>query len=110
MTQTIDPEKLKAAAEHLEWVLSQYPDEPAVQDLASALRPLIEAAIAQRVIAPMDAPTVPGNYNFGDGVYVPFREPHLGNAYSRFLTELQGGFTSLELELMAKVAAMRGNA
>jgi hypothetical protein len=30
MTQAIDPVKLKAAAEHLEWVLRQYPNKPAV--------------------------------------------------------------------------------
>jgi hypothetical protein len=30
MTQAIDPIKVKAAAEHLEWILNQYPDEPVV--------------------------------------------------------------------------------
>jgi hypothetical protein len=31
MTQQIDPVKLKAAAEHLEWVCQQYPDNDDVQ-------------------------------------------------------------------------------
>ena len=35
MTQTIDPIKLKAAAEHLEWVLKQYPYSGDVQAFCS---------------------------------------------------------------------------
>ena len=41
MTQIIDPIKLKAAAEHLEWVLQQYPDSEDVQSLLQALQPLM---------------------------------------------------------------------
>ena len=37
MTQTIEPVKLKVAAEHLEWVLKQYPDSEDVQRQAESL-------------------------------------------------------------------------
>jgi hypothetical protein len=39
MTQAIDPIKVKAAAEHLEWILNQYPNEPAVQGMLRDLLP-----------------------------------------------------------------------
>lgn len=49
MIQTIDPIKLKAAAEHLEWVLQQYPDSDEVQGVLHALQPLIQAAMTESV-------------------------------------------------------------
>jgi hypothetical protein len=39
MVQAIDPIKVKAAAEHLEWVLNQYPYEPVVQGMSRGLLP-----------------------------------------------------------------------
>jgi hypothetical protein len=39
MTQSIDPIKVKAATEYLEWVLNQCPDEPAVQGMLRDLLP-----------------------------------------------------------------------
>jgi hypothetical protein len=96
MTQTIDPIKLKAAAEHLEWVLKQYPDEAVVQDLYQSLRPMIDAAKAQKVYAPMDRRDIPGGYFFGDGVYEPFSSPNVEDAYTNFRTEMRGGRTEQE--------------
>lgn len=63
MTQAIDPIKLKAAAEHLEWVLRQYPDSEDVQSLLRSLTPLIEDAKAGRVLEPLDGIKIPGAWN-----------------------------------------------
>lgn len=94
MTQTIDPIKLKAAAEHLEWVLEQYPDEPVVHGLLESLSPLIEDAKAALIKAPIYSGGVPGAYGNADGVYVPFKDPSVGDAYAKFKVELGGGLTA----------------
>lgn len=107
MTQQIDPAKLRASAEHLERVLNQYPDSEDVQSLLRALRPLLDDAKAGRISQPIDSVGVPGAYNFGDGLYVPYRDPDLGHAYSRFITELQGGLTEQERRVLSKIAAMK---
>ncbi|CAM5262890.1 hypothetical protein [Rhodanobacter lindaniclasticus] len=60
MTQTIDPIKLKAAAEHLEWVLKQYPDSEDVQGLLHSLAPLLESAKADGVREAVDSMKIPG--------------------------------------------------
>lgn len=75
MTQAIDPVKLKAAAEHLEWVLKQYPDSDDVQDLYQGLQPLIEDAKAEEVLEPLDRRKIPGAYNFGGWSLHSLREP-----------------------------------
>lgn len=101
MTQTIDPEKLKAAAEHLEWVLSQYPEEPVVQGLFNGLRALIEAAKGGSVREPLER--VPFGYQFGDGEYRDFRNPSVDDAYARFATALEGGHSVQEIELIERI-------
>lgn len=103
MHQTIDPIKLKAAAEHVEWVLQQYPTSEDVQDLLLALTPLIVEATACRIEHPVDSAQVPGAYNFGDGRYVPFRDPSIDEAYTRFRVELRGGLTRREEERHARM-------
>lgn len=75
MSQAIDPLRLKAAAEHLEWVLHQYPDSEEVQGLLRALTPLIEDAKAGRIEAPIDSGKVAGAYQNADGVYTQYRDP-----------------------------------
>ncbi|AND67707.1 hypothetical protein ATSB10_02530 [Dyella thiooxydans] len=107
MSQTIDTKKLKDAAEHLEWVLKQYPDVEDVRDLLQSLRPLIENAKAGKISEPMDGIRVPGAYNHGDGRYVPYKEPSVGDAFSRFVIELEGGQTEKDKELLARIEAMR---
>jgi len=107
MTQTIDPIKLKAAAEHLEWVLKQYPNETVVQELYQSLRPMIEAAKAERVLEPVDRRDIPGGYFFGDGVYRPFENPNIEDAYINFKTEMRGGYTEQEKLQLARMEARR---
>jgi hypothetical protein len=110
MTQTIDPAKLRAAAEHLEWVLDQYPDNDDVQSLLRALRPLLEDAKAGRITQPIDSHNVPAAYSVGEGRYAPFRHPNVGQAYVSFGVALRGGYTEQEHRILAKIEAMRGGA
>lgn len=107
MTQIIDPIKLKAAAEHLEWVLQQYPESEEVQGLLRALTPLIEDAKAERVLEPVESKQVPGAWSFGEGSYVPYKSPSVGEAYARFITELEGGLTDEDKKRLARMEALR---
>lgn len=91
MTQKIDPVKLKAAAEHFEWVLNQYPNEPVVQDMLDGLSRLIEDAKNGRVKVPVGR--IPFGYQFSDYVYWEFKEPNVECAYVRFCVEMEGGHT-----------------
>lgn len=105
MTQTIDPIKLKAAAEHLEWVLRQYPESEDVQGLLIGLLPLIERAKVGSIRAP--AERIPFEYNFGDGLYRPYRSPSVDSAYSEFVTEMRGGLTEQDIRALAEMQVMR---
>lgn len=107
MTQHIDAAKLRSAAEHLEWVLNQYPDSTDVKGLQDALKALIEEAKAGRVLNVMDGMRIPGAYNFADGRYIPYRNPSVGDAYARFVNEMQGGLTEEDKERIARLDAMR---
>lgn len=109
MTQNIDPNKLKAAAEHLEWVLKQYPDSFDVQSLLRSLTPLIEHAKAGQVLEPIDRKSVPGAYNFGDGVYVSYKSPSVDEAYVSFSVEIRGGLTAQEERINEDTEAMRNS-
>lgn len=106
MNQTIDPVKLKAAAEHLEWVLKQYPDNDDVQSLLHALTPLIEDAKAERISTPMDGMDVPGAFHHGEGAYIPYKHPDVGDAYARFVVELEGGLTQSDKQRLARIENM----
>jgi hypothetical protein len=105
MAQTIDPVKLKAAAEHLEWVCRQYPDSEDVQALLKGLMPLIEDAKAGRVKEPVEK--IPFGYPFGDGVYEPYADPDVGTAYARFSVEMRGGLTEQDKKRHAEMEAYR---
>jgi hypothetical protein len=105
MNQAIDPIKLKAAAEHLEWLLRQYPDNEDVQALLSGLKPLIEDAKAGRVVEPVER--IPFAYDFGDGIYTPYRNPNIDDAYVAFAIEMRGGSTEQEERLYARIEAMQ---
>jgi len=107
VTQAIDPIKLKAAAEHLEWVLQQYPDNDDVQSLLRSLTPMIEDAKAARVLVPMGDLKIPGAWNFGDGRYIPHKNPSVDEAYVYFSIEMRGGLTAQERQLNARMDAMR---
>lgn len=105
MTQAIDPIKLRAAAEHLEWVLQQYPDNEAVKGILEALTPLLEDAKAARVTEP--AEHIPCEYDFADGRYIPLKNPNVGDAYARFATEMQGGLSDRQGRRIARMDALR---
>ncbi|HEX7348088.1 MAG TPA: hypothetical protein VF264_00365 [Rhodanobacteraceae bacterium] len=106
MTQAIDPEKLKAAAEHLEWVLQQYPDNDDVQGLLRALAPLIRDSETGTVLEPVKLMDIPGAYNNGDGLYAPYKDPDVGAAYARFVTEIGGGISKQAERQLARLDAM----
>ena len=105
--QVINPARLKAAAEHLEWVLQQYPNEAVVQELYQSLLSMIEAAKAKKVFEPVDRRDIPGGYFFGDGVYRPFENPNVEDAYIDFKTEMRGGYTEQEKHQLARMEARR---
>ncbi|MGY1459049.1 MULTISPECIES: hypothetical protein [unclassified Luteimonas] len=107
MTQTIAPIRLRAAAEHLEWVLLQYPDSADVQGLLRALGPLIEDAKAGLIKEPIDSGRVPGTYANADGVYIPYRNPSVEDAYAKFKVELGGGLTEQDKKQHAEMEAFR---
>jgi hypothetical protein len=107
MTKTIDPVKLKTSAERLEWVLKQYPDSEDVQNLLRALLPLLADAKAGRIREPVDSKNVPGSYNFADGIYEPYSDPDVGDAYSAFRVEMRGGLTEQDKKALARMQAIR---
>lgn len=92
VSRAIDQAKLKAAAEHLEWALAQYPDSSDVQALFDALRPMIEDARAERVQEPIAWRDLPGRRAFAEGVYRPYADPDVEAACSRFSIEMTGGW------------------
>ena len=96
MTQTIDPVKLKAAAEHLEWTLKQYPDSEDAQSLLQALGQIIDDAKSGKILSPIDNMKIPGAWNFGNGLYISYQNPSIDSAYSDFSTEIRGGLTDEE--------------
>ncbi|WP_049624068.1 hypothetical protein [Frateuria defendens] len=105
MNQTIDPIKLKAAAEHLEWVLKQYPESDDVQSLLHSLTPLLEDAKTGMVTETRDR--IPGDWNFADGRYIPYQSPSVDAAFSDFATEMRAGWTEEERQLIAGLEAKR---
>lgn len=107
MTQQIDPIRLKAAAEHLEWVLNQHRASQEVQDLLEALLPLLRAAQTGAITTPIERYEVPGSYDFGDGVFRPYKSPNVDDAYTKFRTELRGGVTEEERQLHEQIESYR---
>lgn len=105
MTQAIDPIRLKAAAEHLEWVLRQYPESEDVQNLLHALLPMIDEAKAMRVREPVERRSIPGGYNFGKGAFTPYSNPSVEEAYVAFSTEMRGGLTEQERRIVSSIGA-----
>jgi hypothetical protein len=106
MTQTIDPAKLKAAAEHLKRVLERYPDSAEVKGLLRALSPLIERAKARRVREPFEEELVPCGRSFAEGMYTQYGNPSVDDAYYAFAAELRGGRSPEEDQLIADTQAI----
>lgn len=109
MTQAIDPIKLKAAAEHLEWVLRQYPNSEHVQRLRNELHALIQGAKGRGIGQPVDMDDVPGSRDFIEGLFIPYVDPNVDDAYNRFRTELSGGLSERDQEQIARFERLRGN-
>jgi hypothetical protein len=111
MTQTIDPVKLKAAAEHLEWVLNQYPNEPAVQNMLLGLLPKIEDAKAGRILVPIaDRQDIPFRWAVSaEGLYRDYKDPNIEDAYVTFAIEMEGGLTDDDKEINAIIENLRKN-
>jgi hypothetical protein len=110
MTQQIDPVKLKAAAEHLEWVCQQYPDNEDVQYLYQKLFPVIEDAKAGRVVEPVER-FIPFRWAMSsEGIYDEYKTPDVGSAYLDFATELEGGLSDAAKEIDAIIENIRKTA
>lgn len=108
MTQAIDSIKLKAAAEHLEWVCQQYPNVQDVQALYRGLLPLIEDAKAGRVLMPVDRQEVSGWHLMTEGIYRSYENPDIEGAYYKFRTEMGGGLTDQDKKFLVKLSAKEG--
>jgi hypothetical protein len=104
MTQQINSVKLKAAAEHLEWVCQQYPDNEDVQGLYRGLQAMIEDAKAGRVIEPIkDYYDIPSRWAVSaEGMYRQYTDPNVEGAYVDFATEMEGGLTEQDRQFLAK--------
>jgi hypothetical protein len=108
MTQKIDPVKLKAAAEHLEWVCQQYPDNDDVQGLYRGLQTMIEDAKAGRVTEPLkDYYDIPSRWAVSaEGMYRQYTDPDVEGAYVKFAIEMEGGLTEQDKKRHARFAAI----
>ena len=109
MKQTIDPVKLRLAAVRLRWVLLQYPESGDVRMLLGALTPLLEDAESGRIQKVVDSNDVPGAYNFADGMYIPYEDPSVDEAYTSFRNELKGGLTEQDRRILARMAAIQAS-
>ncbi|WP_147455630.1 hypothetical protein [Solilutibacter pythonis] len=106
MTKTINPGRLKAAAEHLEWVLRQYPDNKDAQELLISLMPLINKAKFGELKYPTERIDIPGFYSFSEGLYTPYKDPSIGKAYTEFSTEARGGHTDQEKRIIKNIESL----
>jgi hypothetical protein len=68
---------------------------------------MIEDAKAGQVIEPVDRINIPGGYFFADGVYRPFKNPNVEEAYVDFKIEMSGGLTEQNKRRYAEMAAYR---
>ena len=109
MTQKIDPAKLKAAAERLEWVCQQYPNEESVQHVLKVMQPMIDDAKAGRILEPIpDRFELPFRWAMSaEGLFRDFADPDLAGAYVDFGVELEGGLTEQEKRILADMEAQR---
>lgn len=108
MSQPIDPVKLKASAEHLEWVLMAYPSSNDVLTLLCALQPLLELAKDGKISTPIgSSKLIPYAHQFSDGAYVPYSNPNVGNAYAAFVVEMKGGLSKEEQQLRTRIGELR---
>jgi hypothetical protein len=107
MTHAIDPTNLKAMAEHLEWVLQQYPGVSDIGHLYDALRPLIEDAKNGRVSRPMNRQEMPCRHLKSESVYQPYENPDVEGAYVCFSIEMEGGLMEGNREISSIIEGIR---
>lgn len=105
MTQSIDQARLRAAAEHLDWVLSCYPDHEGIRNLREVLASLIERAKAGLITEPQDRRDFPAGWALAEGLYADLKDPSVDDALIEFSIELRGGLTEREKRLIAKLEA-----
>lgn len=107
MTQSINQVRLRAAAEHLEWVLGHYADHAQAQGLRDALAALIDDAKAGRIREPLSLRHIPGGWHLAEGTFRDLRDPSVEQAYGELSTELQGGWSDQEKRLLDRMARSR---
>ena len=109
MTQKIDPAQLKAAAERLEWVCQQYPNEESVQGLLKSMRSLIDDAKAGRISAPIThRHDIPARWAVsGEGLYRDYKDPDVEDAYVAFAIEIEGGLSQDDQDINAIIENIR---
>lgn len=103
MAQAIDKAQLRAAAEHLDWVLSCYPDQEKVQNLRASFTPLIERAKSGLITEPQDRDDFPARWALAERVYADFESPSVEEALVAFSVELRGAPTDREKRLIAEL-------
>lgn len=103
MTQSIDQARLRAAAEHLDWVLSCYPDDEDVKRLRGGFASLIEQAKAGLITEPRDRSEFPARYALAEGTYADLENPSVEEALVAFSIDLRGGLAEREKRLVAEL-------
>lgn len=96
----INQETLKDSAELLELALSKHIEDEQAKILLQELTPLLSRAKEKLISNPIDRMNVPGAYHFSDGSYRNLINPNVEQAYVNFVTELTGGISEDEKEIM----------
>src|SRR3546814_7424405 len=68
-----------------------------------ALLPMLEEAKAMMVKEPVERRSIPGGYNFGEGLYAPYGDTNVEEAYVGFSTEMRGGLTEQEKRIIGRI-------
>lgn len=110
MSHAVDSDRLKAAADHLEWVLLQYPHNELLQNMLHGLERLIRNASAGAIRDAVDMQDVPFNWAVNsEGLYDAFDNPSVRNAFVAFQIELEGGLNEQDKEINARIVALRAS-
>lgn len=102
----MNKEKISAAAQQLQELLANYSKTDSdAKELAEAMTPLIEAAIAKNITIPMERSSIPGSFFFNERNLRSY--PDLELAYVDFKIELTGGPSPTLLALEKKFGAKK---
>lgn len=99
----MDKNALKAAAKQLEREFAALADDAEAGLLRTAIATLVDAAIGERIDAPMQWRDIPGSRLFSEGDLR--RHANLERAWSAFCVELTGGESDALRELKAEIRA-----